>query len=152
MIKATDLIKKKTVKRDTFYIKSIKGFELGNNHHSLKDTCQDISRSLYEKKYKESLNTANAATVLEKILDEREDKIAKLAARFEREFIRANKEPKFIILHGLDIKEMEILTWNTGCDVPYYENAVFASKEEAKRFAELEEMEDFTIVEVLNEN
>ncbi|AWM80534.1 hypothetical protein DKL61_09295 [Gammaproteobacteria bacterium ESL0073] len=92
MIKATDLIKKETVEQDYFFFKSKNGFRLEDKHYFLCFSCEDAARNLYEKKYSESIKDANTKIALDKILDEREDKIAKLAARFEREFLRASTD------------------------------------------------------------
>ncbi|AZS50690.1 hypothetical protein DM558_07810 [Entomomonas moraniae] len=139
MIKATDFIFEKTL----FFVKQDE-YGRAFSSKSLNDACHSLALKL--------VNEFGNYKDFSLFEPERVARASKIAQRFEREFLRENKKPKFIILHGTDIKEMDILTWNTGCDAPYYENAVFESKEEAKRFAEVEEMDDFTIVEVSNEN
>ncbi|AWM79680.1 hypothetical protein DKL61_04565 [Gammaproteobacteria bacterium ESL0073] len=143
MIKATDLIKKD---RETIY--TVNNDDLYNKYQvitrdytDLKQACLNKAKWLYSNKLGFLFCSSKMPAV------------KKLANRLEREFLRTTNKPKFIILYGCtELVNMNIFAWDTGFDTPYYENAVFESKEEARKVAESENLQSFVIVEVSNEN
>lgn len=134
MIKAKDLIKTKyicTVSDDAF--------------DEVAPACIRLASTLY----KQNLFAATNANEVQEV----HKRYMKLAERFERDFLRETKRSKYIILYGCtELVNMEIFAWNTSSDVPYHENAVFDNKKEAKQVAESEQLQNYIVVEVKDEN